>query len=68
MGLNRVGPSTHGFFSVVNTSVLQDPSLVESADVEPRTPRADYKLFLDLNVQRATTSNPCIVEGSTVTC
>lgn len=39
-GLNRVGPSIHGYFSVVNTTVLQGPWLVE----ELRMWRANGKL------------------------
>lgn len=32
--LNRVSPYIHGCFSAVNSTVLQRPRLVESADVE----------------------------------
>ena len=33
-GLKGTGPLIRGFFSTVNTTVLHDPRLVESADVE----------------------------------
>ena len=39
MGLNCVGPLIHGYFSV-NTAVLHDSWLVESADAKP-----DYAVF-----------------------
>ena len=44
MGLNFVGPLIHGFFSIVNTTVLHDPWLLESADAEPQIQRADCGL------------------------
>ena len=49
MGLSCRGPLIHGFFSIVNTTVLHDPCLVESADAEPQIGgtmdrRADYKI------------------------
>ena len=34
MGLNCVGPRLCGYFSIVNTTVLQGQWLVESADVK----------------------------------
>ena len=34
MGLNCKGPLTHGVFSLVSTTVLHNPWLVESADTE----------------------------------
>ena len=45
-GLKCMGPLTCGRFSVVNTTVLHDPWLVESADMEePETERADYQPY-----------------------
>ena len=37
MDLNCGGSLMCGFFSVVNTMVLHEPQLFESADVEPQT-------------------------------
>lgn len=36
-GLNCSGPLTCGLFATVSTTVLQDPWLVESMNMEPRT-------------------------------
>ena len=36
-GLNYAGPLTGAFFSIVNTTVLHDPWLVESVDMKPGT-------------------------------
>ena len=36
MSLNCMGPLIRGFFSIVNTTVLHDLQLIESADAEPR--------------------------------
>ena len=50
MSLNCVGLLICGFFSIVSTTVLRDPWLVESVNVdteEPQTQRADYKLQVD---------------------
>lgn len=35
-------------FSMVNTTVLQDPWLVGSQDAEPWTQRADYKVIMQI--------------------
>ena len=42
---------------------ITGPSLDASVDVELRTRRADYKLFSDLTVQRATISNSALFKG-----
>lgn len=48
MCLNCVGlPLTCGFFSVVNSTILQGPRLVESGNVELWIGRAEYKLHKD---------------------
>ena len=55
-GLNCMGPFIWSYFSIVDTTVLHDPQLVESTDVEPRlseapcTWRANYKLYADFQM------------------
>ena len=39
MGLNYMDPLIQSFFSIVNTTVLFEPPLVESVDVEIQTQR-----------------------------
>ena len=50
MGLNCMGPLICGvLFSIVNTTVLHDPWLVESTDgEEPLMQKSDYKLYIGL--------------------
>ena len=45
-------------FSIVNTTVLHDLQLVESARVELRIWRANYKLYAAFRL------GPCVVQGS----
>ena len=51
MGLNCTGSFIFGYFSVINTTILHHPWLVESADVEgtPNTngQAAYYKFYPD---------------------
>ena len=50
MSLNCVGPLIHGFFSVVNTTVLHDPWSVASMDVEFRIWRSHLYRGLTLKL------------------
>ena len=72
MGLKCKGPLIHGFFSIVNTTLLHDPWLVEFLDVEPQ-------IWRDLVYRRQTIHYthifgcpkgqcpyPNVVQGSTV--
>ena len=52
ISLNCMSPLIHGFFSIVNTTVLQDPRLVSSVNAEPRMRMADYKLYMDFQACR----------------
>ena len=46
--LNFRAPLLHAYFSIVNTTVLHDPWLVEFKDVgKPLIWKADYKLYAD---------------------
>lgn len=45
--LNYMGPHIYAFFSVVNTTVLHDPWLVDSKESELQLQRVNYKLYLD---------------------
>ena len=48
MSVSGMGPLIHGYFSVVNTIVLQGLCLVESMDAEePQIWRANDKLHSD---------------------
>lgn len=69
--LNCMGPLTQGSFffffpRTVNSTVLQDPQLVESSDVELRTHRANDKLYAFSTAWRIGTPNSHLVPGSTV--
>ena len=62
-----MGPLILGFFSIVNTTVLQDPQLVESLGTkELQVQRADYKLYLDFQLHRG--SVPLTPELFKVNC
>ena len=52
MGFNCTGPLTGEFFSIVNTTVLQDVRLVESSDAEPWIKTANYKLYTDFRLHK----------------
>ena len=69
MGLNCKGPLISGFFSVVNTTVLHDPRLVESkkGDMEESCIRkAEYKLYADFECVEGQRPYLPVVQGSTV--
>ena len=69
MDLNCRDLVIHRFFSIVNTTVLHDPWLVESEDVEPEELwvwMANYRVHYSGFLQRVGALNPCIVQGSTV--
>lgn len=50
-GLNCGDPHTHGFFSIVNTTILHNPWLVEPENKEAlQIPRGNVKLHLNLQL------------------
>ena len=66
--LNRAGPLTYGFFSIVNTPPLHDPQLVESSDTEGLhicggLTMSYTQIFCCVEGQ---CPNLCLVQGSTV--
>ena len=51
------------FFQQIHSTVLHDPGLVESMDVELQIPRADYKVLCTfLTVQKVSIPNPHVVK------
>ena len=63
MGLNCAGPLIHGFFSIVNTTVLHE--------LNPQMQNLGYghwtvNLYSDFPLLGVGTPNPCVVQGSTV--
>ena len=55
-------------FFLLNTTVLNDLQLVESADVEPWIGRLMVKLYADFQLCRVRPPSALIVQGSTVLC
>ena len=52
------------FFSVVNSTVLEDALLVESMDVEEMHGRkADCKFYVNCQLCGGSAPNPCIIQG-----
>ena len=56
MGLSCAGPLTREFFLVVNTTVLHDPGWLN-----PRMWRANYKLYVDFQLQGGSCSKPPVL-------
>ena len=70
MTVEQHGFERHGFtymwifYSVLNTTILHYPGLVESADVEPQVWRANYLVILRFfTMLRVGIPNPQKVEG-----
>lgn len=60
MGLNYAGPLIGEFFSIVNTTALHTPRVVESADGEPRIQRVHSNATCEFSTaHRAGAPDPC---------